>query len=103
MYRRNPRTDAGTGLITPAAQPVREVRWHDLPLSCPMPDASLWNGHPRVYLSIHESGRAQCPYCGTAYVLKDPVPGEEPPRPNNPMIERRYREALRRVRRARGD
>ncbi len=43
----------------------------DLPLSCPRPDASVYEAHPRVYLPIEKSGEAECPYCGTRYVLED--------------------------------
>jgi uncharacterized Zn-finger protein len=49
-----------------------EVTRADLPLSCPMPDMKLWNSHPRVYLAIEATGRAQCPYCGAVYTLADP-------------------------------
>lgn len=40
---------------------------------CPNPLAGmeLWNTHPRIYLDIGHTGQAQCPYCGTQYVLKD--------------------------------
>ena len=50
-----------------------EYRVHrsDLPLSCPMPEMTLWNSHPRVYLPIEKTGRAQCPYCGAVYTLVD--------------------------------
>ena len=47
-----------------------EVTAADLPLHCPMPSMILWNAHPRVYLPIHETGQALCPYCGTMYTLK---------------------------------
>ncbi len=45
----------------------------DLPLHCPLPNTSLWNSHPRVYLAIEESANksAICPYCGATYTLKD--------------------------------
>ena len=47
------------------------VKKADLPLSCPMPSMSLWNTHPRVYLSIEEAGgELNCPYCGTHYILE---------------------------------
>ncbi len=36
-----------------------------------MPNMSLWNSHPRVYLPIEDTGEAACPYCGAVYVLKD--------------------------------
>lgn len=47
-----------------------EVTTADLPLSCPMPDMTLWNSHPRVYLPIEATGWAKCPYCGAEYTLK---------------------------------
>ncbi|CAE6512792.1 MAG TPA: zinc-finger domain-containing protein [Nitrosomonas nitrosa] len=47
-----------------------EVTEEDLPLHCPMPSMRLWNAHPRVFLPIEATGEAQCPYCGTHYVLK---------------------------------
>ncbi|HSH41455.1 MAG TPA: zinc-finger domain-containing protein [Arenicellales bacterium] len=62
------RHDSPQQPVTTAAQPVT-VSWNDLPLSCPRPGAPLWSLHPRVYLPIHESGRVQCPYCSTVYVL----------------------------------
>ena len=46
-----------------------EVHSKDLPLCCPTPDMQLWNGHPRVFLPIEESGHETCPYCGTEFVL----------------------------------
>ncbi len=49
-----------------------QVTKADLPLHCPMPGMSLWNSHPRVFLSIEEEGgQAKCPYCGAEYSLKD--------------------------------
>lgn len=50
---------------------IIEVLYRDLPISCPMKGAVLWNQHPRVYLPIKETGTAKCPYCGIKYVLKD--------------------------------
>lgn len=41
----------------------------DLPLSCPMPDMTLWNSHPRVYLPIEKTGKETCPYCGAEFEL----------------------------------
>ena len=47
-----------------------QVTAEDLPLSCPMPDMTLWNSHPRIYLPIVEDGgKAQCPYCGAHFEL----------------------------------
>jgi uncharacterized Zn-finger protein len=47
-----------------------EVTRDDLPLHCPMPDMTLWNSHPRVFLDVEASGSAVCPYCGAEYTLK---------------------------------
>ena len=57
----------------PAPQGVRMVTRNDLPLSCPMPDAAVWNMHPRVYLPIEDEPdhEATCPYCGAKYRLSD--------------------------------
>ncbi len=46
-----------------------EVDPAELPLACPLPREEGWNGHPRVFLKIEETGEARCPYCGTLYVL----------------------------------
>ena len=53
----------------PNPLPAREVGPDDLPLSCPMPGAEVWNMHPRVYLPIEKTGEATCPYCGARYRL----------------------------------
>ena len=56
---------------TPNAQSRYSVSRSDLPLHCPMPDMSLWNSHPRVFLPIEQTGAAKCPYCGAEYTLVD--------------------------------
>ena len=56
-------------LITPNAQNRYEVGEDDLPLSCPMPGMYLWNSHPKVFLPIHETGEAKCPYCGAMFKI----------------------------------
>lgn len=40
---------------------------------CPSPLAGMesWNNHPKVYLDVAHHGEAKCPYCGTAYQLKE--------------------------------
>ena len=48
-----------------------EITRKDLPLSCPMPDMTLWNAHPRVYLPIEQTGHVTCPYCDAEYFLKE--------------------------------
>jgi len=57
-------------LRTPNAQNQYTVTPRDLPLACPMPDMTLWNSHPRVYLPIEATGFAKCPYCGAEYTLQ---------------------------------
>ena len=57
-------------LLQANASRVYEVEEADLPLSCPMPEMTLWNSHPRVYLPIEETGSAKCPYCGAEYTLE---------------------------------
>lgn len=46
-----------------------DVHSTDLPLSCPMPNMTLWDAHPKVYLDIENKGEVSCPYCGTCYIL----------------------------------
>jgi len=52
------------------AENLYEVTAKDLPLACPMPDMTLWNSHPRVYLPIEATGWAKCPYCGAEFTLR---------------------------------
>ena len=77
---------------------VYEVGWEDLPLSCPTPEMSVWNAHPRVFLPIHRSGESMCEYCGAHYRLKDPEPDQAMPHFDNTEIEDRFRRAQQRVR-----
>lgn len=60
----------GGSAAMPNAEKKYEVTHADLPLHCPMPEMSLWNSHPRVFLPIQETGHARCPYCGAEYTLK---------------------------------
>jgi uncharacterized Zn-finger protein len=62
--------DSRAHLRQPNAQAQYTVTVKDLPLACPMPDMSLWNSHPRVYLPIEATGFAKCPYCGSEYTLE---------------------------------
>ncbi len=57
--------------MTPNAQNRYDITHDDVPLHCPMSDMSQWNSHPKVYLSVEETGQAKCPYCGTEYFLLD--------------------------------
>lgn len=54
---------------TPNAENTYTVGMNDLPLHCPLPGASLWNSHPRVYLAIEDTGSAKCSYCGAQFTL----------------------------------
>lgn len=38
---------------------------------CPNPKMPQWSSHPKVYIDVATEGQGQCPYCGTAYKLKD--------------------------------
>lgn len=79
----------------PNDEKICQVTWADLPLNCPLPRMSLWDSHPKIYLPIHKSGREQCPYCGTIYVLAPPKPGERAPFPRGDLeLERLYYQAL---------
>ena len=65
-----PRMSSPVELRPPNAQQHYTVTAQDLPLSCPMPDMTLWNSHPRVYLPIEATGFAKCPYCGSEFTLE---------------------------------
>lgn len=41
------------------------------PLSCPLPNMTLWNMHPKVYLALDNNDEAMCPYCSTRYIATD--------------------------------
>lgn len=57
---------------TPNDRRVYTVSHDDLPLACPLPQMSLWNSHPKVYLPIEGAPdrRILCPYCSTEYRLE---------------------------------
>lgn len=48
-----------------------KISKEQLPLHCPLPEMSLWNQHPRVYLSIEDTGKARCPYCSSEFILEE--------------------------------
>jgi uncharacterized Zn-finger protein len=60
--------------VSQITQRYIEITAHDLPLTCPMPNASLWNAHPKVALALNGDGEAHCPYCGTVYKFKGELP-----------------------------
>ena len=68
----NPRTaNRPDEFETPNQRARQNIRPKQLPLHCPMPGASLWNSHPRVFLPIEDAPdqKIRCPYCGTLYTL----------------------------------
>ena len=72
MSQANTNSSAGdssrsSAAIEPNAENLYEITAADLPLHCPMDGMSLWNSHPKVYLSLDEAGKAKCPYCGADY------------------------------------
>jgi|TARA_B100000745_G_scaffold119371_1_gene77156 uncharacterized Zn-finger protein len=48
---------------------VFHVKPSALPLSCPTPDMTLWNAHPKVYIPVDATGEGVCPYCGNKFIL----------------------------------
>ncbi len=55
---------------TTTATDIVELDGKDLPAHCPNAAMPLWSSHPRVFLTLSDSGSATCPYCGTVYQLK---------------------------------
>ena len=51
-----------------------DVTAKDLPLTCPMPNMSLWNAHPKVVIGFSNGDEARCPYCGTLYKFTGELP-----------------------------
>ena len=70
VVKLRPPVRAGT-VSEPNAERRYEITRADLPLSCPMPDMTVWNSHPKVYLPVEETGEAKCPYCGADFRLID--------------------------------
>ncbi|MGD8380008.1 MAG: zinc-finger domain-containing protein [Gammaproteobacteria bacterium] len=71
VYDETGTAEAQQGLAQPNAKNQYTVTRKDLPLHCPMPDMSVWNSHPRVFLPIEATGHAKCSYCGAEYTLAD--------------------------------
>lgn len=51
-----------------AAESVK-LKQSELPAYCPTEEMGLWNTHPRVYIPLDEKKDANCPYCGTRFIL----------------------------------
>lgn len=60
-----------SGRVTANSEKLYKVTRGDLPVSCPTPEMTLWNSHPRVYLPLADNGRATCPYCSAEFILED--------------------------------
>lgn len=55
---------------TPNDNRSYQVTVQELPVHCPLPEMSLWNSHPQVYIPLERIGdHAICPYCGAEYTL----------------------------------
>ena len=65
------KTDANIATVTTSEEAVFHIKKSQLPLHCPLPEMSLWNQHPKVYLPIENSRKEKCPYCGTEYILEE--------------------------------
>lgn len=57
--------------VSTSDESIFHIKQSQLPLHCPLPEMSLWNQHPKVYLPIEDKGKAKCPYCGTEYILEE--------------------------------
>ncbi len=57
--------------VKTSKESVFHIKNEQLPLHCPLPEMSLWNQHPKVYLPIEETGKGKCPYCGTEFILEE--------------------------------
>ncbi len=55
--------------VVTSEETVFHIKSSQLPLHCPLPEMSLWNQHPRVYLHIEDTGKEKCPYCGSEFIL----------------------------------
>ncbi len=57
------------------SQKYIKITDQDLPLSCPNPNSSNWNLHPRVFLAIEDEVNKTiiCPYCGIKYSLQTQI------------------------------
>ncbi len=66
----NSTSDQEQSSKTKSSGEIHFISKQDLPVSCPLPSASQWNAHPRVFLTLDDDGKATCPYCSTVYILK---------------------------------
>jgi uncharacterized Zn-finger protein len=57
--------------VSTSKETVFHIKKEQLPLHCPLPEMSLWNQHPRVYIPIEDTGKGKCPYCGSEFILEE--------------------------------
>lgn len=57
--------------VSTSENAVFHINRQQLPLHCPLPEMSLWNQHPRVFLPIEDSSKEKCPYCGSEFILEE--------------------------------
>ena len=48
----------------------RKVTKAELPFHCPPKEDTIWNMHPKVFLSFSDNDMVSCPYCGAKYQLE---------------------------------
>jgi len=63
--------EQSTAEVKTSKESVFHIKKEQLPLHCPLPEMSLWNQHPKVFLPIEETGKEKCPYCGTEFILEE--------------------------------
>ncbi len=67
----NSTSSQNDGIEKKSTGEIHFISKQDLPVSCPLPSASQWNSHPRVFLTLDDNGKAICPYCSTIYILQE--------------------------------
>lgn len=49
-----------------------DVHYVETPIvNCDGNVSGVGAGHPRVYLTLGEQGKVECPYCGQTFVFKE--------------------------------
>lgn len=59
--------------MTEAPPPAETIEVEETTIACDGGGGAL--GHPRVYLSLEENGRTECPYCDRLFVLRPGASG----------------------------
>ena len=66
------RTDLPSVMNTPT-KPPETIEVEQTTIACDGGGGAL--GHPKVYLSLAEKGRVECPYCDRLFTLKEGAGG----------------------------